>query len=200
MDGIGWAAGAMAAARTRLDVAAENLANASTDGFRKSMLRGALTRFGVTLTRVSDASQGPLRRTGRPFDLAISGAGTFRLKDARGTVLVTRSGTFIRDRFERLVDGKGRVVLGTRGPVSVPDGAVIDASGAVIRNGVTINRIALPHGSSLHSGFLESSNADAIGEMIDVMTAERSFETAEKVLSAIDQTRERASTQVGVLK
>jgi flagellar basal body rod protein FlgG len=36
--------------------------------------------------------------------------------------------------------------------------------------------------------------------MIDVLTAQRSFESAQKVLSAIDQTRERASTQVAQLK
>jgi flagellar basal body rod protein FlgG len=47
---------------------------------------------------------------------------------------------------------------------------------------------------------LEASNVDAIGEMIDVLAAQRSFETAQKVLTAIDKARERASTQVGVLR
>ncbi len=200
MDGIGWAASAMNAARTRLDTAAENLANGSTNGFRKTDLQGFLTAAGVKMQRSRSAAQGPLRRTGRPFDLAIAGAGTFRVRDASGHVSVTRNGAFVRDRFGRLQDDSGRVLMGTRGPICFPDGASIEADGTVSRNGTVLNRIALPNGSSVRSGFLEASNVDAIGEMIDVLTAQRSFETAQQVLSAIDQTRERASTQVAQLK
>jgi flagellar basal body rod protein FlgG len=200
MDGIGWAAGAMNAARTRLDVAAENLANGSTDGFRKSTVRGFLTAAGVAMQRGRSSAPGPLRRTGREFDLAITGSGVFRLRDGRGSVFATRNGAFTRDRFDRLVDDAGRVLLGTRGAVCVPDGASIDSNGTVSRNGIVLNRIALPNGSAVRTGFLESSNVDAIGEMVDVLSAQRSFETAEKVLSEIDQTRERASTQVSELK
>lgn len=200
MDGIGWAASAMNAARTRLDVAAENLANGSTDGFRKSDVRGFLTASGVAMQRARSSVQGPLRRTGRPYDLAIVGSGTFRVRDGSGQMAVTRNGAFTRDRFSRLIDDAGRVLVGTRGPLCVPDGAVIDANGTVTRNGVVLNRIALPHGSSVRTGFLEASNVDAIGQMIDVLTAQRSFETAQKVLSSIDQTRERANTQVAQLK
>ena len=190
----------MSAARTRLDVAAENLANGSTDGFRKSEVRGTLTGAGVEMQRSTSAVQGPLRRTGRTFDLAITGPGAFKVRARDGSVAQTRSGAFIRDRFDRLVDDAGRVLMGARGPVCVPQGSTIDAGGAVTRNGTVLNRIALPPGSSVRSGFLESSNVDAIGEMIDVLTAQRSFETAQKVLSAIDQTRQRAATQVAEMK
>lgn len=200
MDGIGWAASAMNAARTRLDVAAENLANGSTDGFRKTDVRGFLTASGVAMQRIGSTVQGPLRRTGRAFDLAIVGSGTFRVRDSAGHVTVTRNGAFTRDRFSRLVDDGGRVLIGTRGPVCVPDGASIDASGTISRNGTVLNRIALPNGSSVRTGFLEASNVDAIGQMIDVLTAQRSFEAAQKVLSSIDQTRERANTQVAQMK
>jgi flagellar basal body rod protein FlgG len=200
MDGIGWAASAMSAARTRLDVAAENLANGSTDGFRKSDVRGFLTASGVAMRSVLSTEQGPLRRTGRPNDLAIVGGGAFRVRDASGRVRLTRSGAFTRDRFSRLVDDAGRVLLGARGPVCLPEGAEIRSDGAIARNGIVLNRIVLPNGSSLRTGFLEGSNVDAIGEMIDVLTAQRSFETAQKVLSAIDQTRERAGSQVAQMK
>ncbi len=190
----------MSAARERLDVAAHNLANGSSDGFRKRVVSGSLSRTGIDLRESIDGTQGALRRTARPFDLALVGAGAFRVRSAGGGIERTRNGAFARDRFLRLVDDRGRVLLGTRGPVCVPQGASIDASGAVARNGRVINRIPLPPGSTLQSGFLESSNVDAIGEMIDVLTAQRSFETAQKVLSAIDQTRERAATQVAEIK
>lgn len=200
MDGIAWAAGAMSAARTRLDVAAQNLANGSTDGFRKFTVRGFLSDRGLRMRVSAEESQGALRRTGRDFDLAIAGAGSFRVRGDDGRVATTRSGAFTRDRFQRLTDSSGRVLLGARGAIVVPDGASIDAGGAVRRNGVVLDRIPLPSGSSVRAGFLEASNVDAIGEMIDVMAAQRSFETAQKVLTAIDQTRERADTQVGALK
>lgn len=200
MDGIGWAASAMNAARTRLDVAAENLANGSTDGFRKSDVRGFLSLRGVAMRRVRSNEQGPLRRTGRPYDLAIAGSGAFRVRDGTGHVTATRDGAFTRDRFNRLVDDAGRVLLGTRGPICVPDGASIGSDGTISRNGIALNRIALPRVSTVRSGFLEGSNVDAIGEMIDLLTAQRSFEEAQKVLSAIDQTRERATTQVAQMK
>jgi flagellar basal-body rod protein FlgG len=190
----------MTAARSRLDVAAANLANGSTDGFRKTTLSGFLDGSGVRLERSVDPAQGALRRTGRSFDLAIAGRGAFHVRGPDGRVFATRNGAFARDRFDRLVDAAGRILLGTHGAVCVSDGATIDASGAVRRNGMVLNRIAIPAESSVRSGFLESSNVDAIGEMIDVMTAQRSFETAQKVLSAIDQTRERASSQVAEIK
>lgn len=190
----------MNAARTRLDTAAENLANGSTDGFRKADLRGFLTARGVAMQRTRSSAQGPLRRTGRPYDLAIVGSGTFRVRDASGRLEATRNGAFTRDRFSRLVDDSGRVLIGSRGPVCVPDGASIDGAGTVERNGIVLNRIAVPAGSSIRSGFLEASNVDAIGEMIDVLTAQRSFETAQQVLSSIDQTRDRANTQVAQMK
>lgn len=191
----------MSAARTRLDVAAENLANGSTDGYRKGSVRGFIGTSGVTLQRETDDTQGAFRRTGRQFDLAIAGAGSFRVRTPQGQAVQTRNGAFTRDRFSRLVDDAGRVLLGERGrPITVPDGATIESSGAIVRNGATLAHIRLPAGSTIHSGFLEASNVDAIGEMIDVLAAQRSFETAQKVLVAIDQTRERASTQVGALK
>ena len=190
----------MSAARERLDAAAANLANGSKDGFRRSSVRGFLTAHGVVTRRVRDDSPGPLRRTGAPYDLAIDGAGTFRVRAADGSLHATRCGAFRRDRFARLVDERGRALVGARGAILVPDGAEIGADGGVILNGKRINAIPLPAGSSLRRGYVEASNVDAIGEMIDVLGAQRSFETAQKVLSAIDQTRERAATQVGVLK
>jgi flagellar basal-body rod protein FlgF len=200
MDGIGWASSAMQAARTRLDVATGNLANGSTDGFHKRAVRGFLTALGVRLRIFSDDAQGGLRYTGRLFDLAISGGGSFRLREPGGAVAASRGGSFFRDRFGRLADGSGRVVLGRHGALRVPDGSSIDASGAVRSNGVVVDRIALAPGASIRPGFLESSNVDAISSMIDVLTAQRSFETAQKVLSAIDQTRERGVTQVAQVK
>jgi flagellar basal body rod protein FlgG len=49
MDGTAWASSAMVAARRRLEIATENLANVSTNGYRPLAARGFLTAMGVTV-------------------------------------------------------------------------------------------------------------------------------------------------------
>jgi flagellar basal body rod protein FlgG len=183
----------MVAARTRLLIASENLANVSTDGFRRALARGVLRADGVTVLREPAASHGALRKTGRDFDLAIVGAGAFRVRNDRGAISSTRDGAFTRDRDGLLRNDAGDVLLGVSGPLHVPEGAQIDATGAVRVDGRTVDHLPLPPGSSVHAGFLESANVDAIAEMVDVLSAERSFESAEKVVAAIDGTRQKSA-------
>jgi len=162
----------MSAAQTRLEIAAQNLANGSTDGFRRSVARGSLDAGGVRVEGVRDSGQGALRRTGRALDRAIVGGGSFVLRGADGHTVRTRSGAFTRDRFGTLRDDLGRALV----------------------------RTSLAPGSYVRSGFLESSNVDAVGEMVNVLEAERSFETAQKVLTAIDQSAQRASSKMSEFK
>src|SRR5579883_2064328 len=77
MDGIEWTASAMQTARARLEIAARNLANASTDGFRKTVARITLTAKGLVARESVSHEQGALRHTGRALDLAIAGEGSF---------------------------------------------------------------------------------------------------------------------------
>jgi flagellar basal body rod protein FlgG len=190
MDGIAWAGSAMVAARTRLEIATDNLANVSTDGFHRTLARGSLTASGVTIERVPSSEHGSLRRTGRDYDFAIAGPGAFRLRDDAGRVIQSRGGAFTHEADGTLRDARGRVLLDAQDrPMHVQDAS-----------GVTAAQLGLPDGSSVHGGFLESPNTDAIREMIDVLAAERSFEGAEKVVSAIDQTRQRAATDVASVK
>jgi flagellar basal body rod protein FlgG len=98
VDGIAWASSAMVAARTRLEIATENLANVSTQGFAPITARGFLTAGGVTVER------------------------------------------------------------GREAPVS-------------------------------HL----ANSVDPIAQMIDVLAAERSFESAQKAVAAIDQTRQKSA-------
>jgi flagellar basal-body rod protein FlgG len=199
MDGIALMATAMRAARARLDVSAANLANVSTDGFRKHVARVTLGPAGLVATSHSDAEQGPLRRTGRAFDLAVAGPGTFFLRDAAGRVEPARSGSFERDAFGRLADERGRIVLGSRGALVVGADATIDARGVVREAGAAVGAMRLAPGTIVQSGFLEGANVDAVHEMVDVLEAQRAFETAQKTLSAIDEARQKDSNDVGRL-
>jgi flagellar basal body rod protein FlgG len=188
MDGIDWAAGAMAAARTRLDIAAENLANVSSDGFEAVRARGRLGARGVTIERELVPAHGALRPTGAPFDLAISGEGSFTVRGAGGRVVRTRDGAFVRDADGSLRDRHGRTLLDRAGRVIVvPQGGTLEGA-----------RLGLPSGSRLRVGFLERPAVDAIGQMIDILSAERSFESAQKVVAAIDRTAESAANAARV--
>ena len=172
MDGIAWASSAMIAARTRLDIATDNLANVSSDGFHAVLARGKLTAHGVEIDRVGTSDHGAYRRTGRPDDLAIVGEGAFRVESPDGAVELTRNGAFERDRFGVLRDADGRKFVGT----------------------------TLGPGAGVRSGFLETSSVNAIGEMVNVLTSQRSFESAEKVVAAIDGVRQKSSDYVARLK
>jgi flagellar basal-body rod protein FlgF len=193
MDGIAWAGSAMVAARTRLEIAAENLANVSSNGFRRVDARGFLTAAGVAIAKQPGHDRGELRHTGRDFDLAIVGSGVFHVRDAAGRVSATRNGSFVRERDGTLRDAAGRAVLGTRGALQVPEDARIDEHGRVVAGFHLVDALSIPAGSSVRTGFLESSGVDAVHEMIDVLSAERSFESAEKVVAAIDATRQKSA-------
>lgn len=185
----------MRAARMQLDVAAHNLANVSSDGFRRARAMLRLTPRGLAAQVGTVAAQGPLRPTGAPWDLAIAGPGSF---DVGG--VATRRGAFSPDRDGYLAGADGRRLRGTRGPVRVDAATTIASDGTVRRDGTVVNRIPLPAGSTVRSGFLEGANADAIGEMLEVLTAQRAFETAQKAMLAIDEARDRAANDVGRLK
>ena len=173
----------MQAARVRLEIAAQNLANASSDGFRKTIARVALTAHGLLTRRTASNEQGALRHTGRALDLAIAGEGAF----VAGGV-PTRNGAFVRDAQGYLADDRGRRVQGAEGFVRVaPDGTLLD-------------RIPLPYRSQIIAGALESPNVNAIAEMVDILDAQRAFETAQKALGAIDETRAKAANEVARLR
>jgi hypothetical protein len=59
MDGIAWAASAMSAAQARLEIAVQNLANSSSDGFRKSLARGWMQARGVRVVPPDDELETP---------------------------------------------------------------------------------------------------------------------------------------------
>lgn len=190
MDGIAWAAAALDVARGRLDVATGNLANVSTDGFSRRSLRAFLTPQGLQSRAETSHEPGVLRRTGRDDDYALVGSGAFELRAAHGSVVRTRDGAFVRDRDGYLRDRSGSVLLDAQHrPVRLREGERLDGT-----------RLGLPPGTRLQSGFLEGSNVDAVSAMVEVLQAERSFESAQKVVAAIDRTREKAATDVAAVK
>ena len=223
-----WMASAMRAAQSQLDTATHNLANVASDGFRRVHSSLTLTGRGLVARESPDATQGGIRETGRTLDLALIGPGTFTTTPvigrgtspvvrrgtspvipsaapearSRGTAtsLETRDGAFVRDRDGYLADQQGRRVQGTAGPIRLSESARVQPDGTIRDAGRIVGRLPLPPGTTVRSGALESSSVDAIGETLAVLTAQRAFETAQKTLVAIDQTREKAVNDVARLK
>ena len=203
MNAIHWMASAMLAAKVKLEVAADNLANASSDGFHKHLARASAGPDGLTTSTAVSSEKGATRYTGRTMDLALLGNGTFSVAPGRNPKLVqpTRTGAFMCDREGYVVDLQGRTLIGKDGNfVRLPHAMPIEPDGTWRDGGRIVARLALPAGTTVRSGFLEGSNVNAIGEMIDVIDAQRAFETAQKTLSALDETRSKAANDVGRFK
>lgn len=114
----------------RQEVLANNLANASTTGFRAELqaLRavpvrgdGASTRvYALETTTGYDASAGPTTATGRPLDVAMQGNAWLAVQGLDGTEAYTRMGSLQVDAEGTLRTSGGLTVLGDGGPITLP--------------------------------------------------------------------------------
>jgi flagellar basal-body rod protein FlgF/flagellar basal-body rod protein FlgG len=170
MDSGYYAAMTGLVARTQaLDIAATNLANAETPGYRaeqeyfRSVLLGpdaadsqlgrTVNNFGLLGGDRLNMSQGSLDQTGNPLDLAIEGEGFFQVQTPNGP-RYTRDGSFHRTPGGQLVTASGDAVLSTTGqPIPVPPGEVtVGADGVLsVAGGVvaTVGVFTFPRGAEL---------------------------------------------------
>jgi flagellar basal-body rod protein FlgF len=108
----------------------QNLANASTTGFKASLdafssrhVTGPVheTRtYAVAEDMRVDLSPGPLQATGRDLDVAVQGEGWIAVQAPDGGEAYTRAGDLRVDSVGLLTTGTGLPVLGDGGPIAVP--------------------------------------------------------------------------------
>lgn len=170
LDGMKMATDGMIQSSLRQDVITNNLANASTVGFRKESV--VISSFSDVLNRelgngmrqtsgevvtnggleksgglgsqtVTNCGQGALKETGNPFDLALSdnGRGFFTIQTPQG-IKFTRAGTFHLSTDGHLVTADGSFLLGNKGPIRVKgtDFKVTD-DGSIQVDGKEIDRL-----------------------------------------------------------
>jgi len=122
----------MTAQQTQLDVISNNLANVSTNGFKRSsavfedlmyqnlrqvganaaeqaeLPTGLQVGLGVrTVATSRQFTQGSLQQSGNSLDLAVNGAGFFQVEMPDGTTAYTRDGSFQLDAQGRMVTSSG---------------------------------------------------------------------------------------------
>ncbi|MBI5438572.1 MAG: flagellar hook protein FlgE [Nitrosomonadales bacterium] len=116
-----------------LDSIGNNVANASTVGFKGSETQFAdayaaslsggtslQTGSGSRVAAVAQQfTQGNIATTNNPLDVAISGAGFFRMADPTGSVFYSRNGQFHEDKDGYIVNSLGHNVTGYEAALGV---------------------------------------------------------------------------------
>jgi flagellar basal-body rod protein FlgF len=224
--GLYIAASGMLAEMARQDQIANDLANASTPGYKADRVSqrsfgellvtdpgtgatvGTLTSGTEVDRQVTDLRQQALRDTGQPLDLAIEGEGWFGVQTAQG-VRYTRNGAFTANAKGELTDQLGNQVLGKDNqPVKV----AVDGSVDVGKVGVFAVTSPVKAGDAnfsgqaagaatgkARSGALEGSGVDPARAMIDMMASMRSLEATQRAITTIDSTLQHTASQVGSL-
>ena len=164
--GLYIAASGMLAEQVRQDQIANDLANASTPGYKADrsaqasfadlLLQNSQTgqtvgslSMGAHVARiVTSLEQGPLQQTGDPLDIALQGDGFLAVDSGAGT-RYTRNGQLSLDSQGRLMTVTGYLVLGTNGqPITAtgartPDDISISQAGVVSVSGRTVGTLAV---------------------------------------------------------
>jgi flagellar basal-body rod protein FlgF len=171
----------------------------------------------------TDFTQGDLRTTGNPLDVALEGRGFFAVQTADG-VAYTRQGTFSLNAEGVVVTTHGLPVLGDKGPLRLPQGKIeIDATGQVRAGGTVVDRLRVvdfpqpyaleKQGDSLfrsvvpkppettanavvRQGVIETANVEPVRLLVSVIETSRAYEAYQKVIQAFNDTAGRAVNDI----
>jgi flagellar basal-body rod protein FlgF len=218
----------------RLEVLSNNLANVDTTAFKRdlALFKARLTEAdeqgldqpgtgtindlsgGVQFYETkTDFSQGPMRKTGAEFDMAIQGDGFFVVQKGDQQFL-TRAGNFQLDGQNQLVSADGFPVMSDAGTPIVIDspwqltanGEVAQAGaltplaivrpqsfGDLVKSGESLFKplappVALPPGERrVAGGYLEGSGVRPTVEMMELIETSRAFEANVNLIRYQDQ-------------
>ncbi|MEW6116872.1 MAG: flagellar hook basal-body protein [Nitrospirota bacterium] len=201
-----------------LDNVANNLANASTTGYKKGTFSSrlyplmedvaqdrnslypdarAMTYFG---TYSIDVKEGNLRTTGNPLDLAIRGEGFFAV-EGKGNIFYTRNGSFSKSKEGFLVTERGQRVLDTANkPIRIEGREInINAEGTVYVDGNAAGKIKMARlvdiqhiGESLFTG---TERGIASGDMVQGSTEMSNVNPVREMVGIITALRQYDSAQ-----
>ena len=216
------------ALKTNMDMIANNIANANTSGYRAQnlMFQEYLSEQDVdTIDKEADddlsfvynsgqyqnETQGTVKFTGNPLDVALNGPGFFGVQGPNGEQMYTRSGRFQIDAGGTLTTANGDPVTDAGGAnITIPEGSTeisIDDGGVVSNQDGQIGQIGVfefanvqelePRGNTLYrspnggqpaqntvikQGMLESSNVETIVEITRMVETLRDFQATQNIL------------------
>jgi flagellar basal-body rod protein FlgF len=148
------AASGLRARMESLDLLANNVANASTGGYKAdrefyTLYSAAEAESDSTMPLIEkpwvDFSPGLIHPTSNPLDIALSGRGFFAVNSPGGP-LYTRNGSFQLAADGRLVTADGYAVRGATGaPLVLRDGRSVEIAkdGAVTQDGAAVGKLEI---------------------------------------------------------
>lgn len=120
--------------QTRLEVAANNMANANATGFKRQAVfernlidaranfynvEGDTEQNDPPIGSYTDFDKGSLQKTDNPLDLAIENNGFFVVQDEEGKQFLTKNGSFKLSEDGSIKSMDGKLLLGQNGPINV---------------------------------------------------------------------------------
>jgi flagellar basal-body rod protein FlgF len=232
VPGLYSAATALDSSERNHEIVSHNLAHANVPGYRSrgvafETFDRALADAGQSVageglhgTAVergfSNFQTGPVQHTGNPFDVALTGDGFFVVQGPQGP-LYTRNGTFTLTNGGELRTQDGRQVLGTAGPITLPENAqeiTVGRDGTIFADGSQIGQLQLarfsnpsvlePVGTTLFAapagtapepladgrvqqGYREGANVQVVNEMVSMIAGMRHFEASQRALRTISE-------------
>jgi flagellar basal-body rod protein FlgG len=225
-NGMTSAAAALRHWERRQEVVANNLANASTTGFKAERVFAREVGDAIPVAQtVTDRRTGTIQSTGQPLDLALDDPDSFFVIQTPAGERLTRGGSFGIDPHGQVVDAHGNTLLTTEGPLVLGPGAVqIDATGTVtVDDRVTArlrvervpHTVPLVHEGGTHflpdparqpvppserhvrQGALEDSNVNTIGSLVDLIDIQRAYASVQKAITTLDGARGTACNDIG---
>ncbi len=221
--GLYIAASGMLAEQVQQNQLANNLANASTPGYKTGQSSqesfGALllanTSTGQPIGTIDtgvttgateiDTAPAALESTGQPLNFGIAGDGYFAVRTSSG-VRYTRDGQFSANSSSQLTDQQGDLVLGQNGqPITVGAKGTVDptAVGVFDVKGIAAQGNTLYTGTQTgkatgvaRSGELEESDVDSVQTMTDMIASMRAYQAGQSAIQSIDQTMQEDASSV----
>ncbi|HRP02068.1 MAG TPA: flagellar hook-basal body protein [Candidatus Kapabacteria bacterium] len=120
--------------QTRLEVVANNIANAASTGFKRASVfernmqdaranfynvKGDVEQNDPPIGSYYDFSNGAFEKTDNPLDMSIDGKGFFFLKDDEGKEFLSRAGNFQLNEDGTIVAKDGKYLMGVDGIINV---------------------------------------------------------------------------------
>ncbi len=206
----------------KLEIIANHLANANTNGFKADILTfDNVFRAKLTV----DHRQGDLKVTGNKLDLGLGDKGFFKVQTQRG-IMYTRDGNFTINKNNILSTQNGDAVLSSVGPIIINgtdinineigeiqvDGGVAGRLDIVSFNnlnllkkqGNSLYKYTGPEGDELipenilvKQGVLEKPNISIAAEMTKMIQTHRMYEAYQKMIHTFDEIDTKAISEVG---
>ena len=224
--GLYIAASGMLAQQVREDQLANDLANASTPGYKKDS--SVQSDFGAMLMAntatgqpigpintgvrlgapVTDTTPASLHSTGQPLDFGIAGQGFFAVRTAQG-IRYTRDGQFQANAQGQLVDGQGNQVLSQNGaPIAVSAQGTVPGTSLGVFNVTGVAKQGNNYftgaaggkgGGTVKQGELEDSSVDPVGTMVHMISSLQTYQAGENAIQTIDSTMQESAGSVASL-